>query len=351
MARVVLSVVAHTLTYMDEMRTAGVILAALELAPAAPSDVTAILLTATDRQVLLGGDDGGPDADAFSDSKQSSTREITPLARYLAEHIDQGRVEHWTKVVDRGISEGRYRPVPVTDPGYPRNLRGVWDAPPLLFCSLRPDGSFVPGSPPPIDTPHGVVPQSLDSAIHAGPSVAIVGSRETSDEVLKATEQVSTELAASGVTIVSGLAAGVDAAAHRGALAACGYTVAVMGTGIDLVFPEVNRKLATELTRVGTLVSQYAPPAPRTRTSFLLRNHVIAAVSDASLIMDGDERSGSRYEVEQAVDYNRPIFAWAPALGHRRWVQDLVQAGNARFVESAAEVSEHLARSRREGRR
>jgi DNA processing protein len=330
---------------MDVMRTAGVILAALELAPAAPSDVTAILLSATDRRVLLGRDDGLSDVDDLSDRSRSTGRDVTPLAHYLATHIDQGRVEHWTKVVDRGVSEGRYRPLPVTDLGYPHRLREAWDAPPLLFCSTgahgpQTDNAATRWHPWP----------SLDEAIGAGSSLAIVGSRETSDEIIESTERVASDLSASGTTIISGLAAGVDSAAHRGALAACGYTIAVMGTGIDLVFPESNRDLAAEIGRVGTLVSQFAPPAPRTRTSFLLRNHVIAALSDASLIMDGDERSGSRYEVERALDYGRPVFAWAPSLGRRRWALDLAQAGGVRLVESAGEIREHLARLGGEGR-
>jgi DNA processing protein len=340
------SVVAPTVPNMDEMRTAGVILAALELAPAEPSDVTAILLSATDRRVLFGcDDDGASDVEDPSDRPRSRAREVTPLTRYLADHIDQGRVEHWTKVVDHGVSEGRYHPLPVTDPGYPRRLREAWDAPPLLFCSVAARGPQTE-----VATICRHSSSSLGEAIDAGPSLAIVGSRETSDQVVESTERVASDLSASGIAIVSGLAAGVDSAAHRGALAASGYTVAVMGTGIDLVFPESNRDLAAEIRRAGTLVSQFAPPAPRTRTSFLLRNHVIAAVSDASLIMDGDERSGSRYEVEQALGYRRPVFAWGPALGHRRWVMHLVQAGAVRLVESAAEVREHLALSRSEGR-
>lgn len=326
---------------MDEMRTAGVILAALELAPAEHSDVTALLLCATDRRVLLGRD---VDSDELGGhAVHASRHDVTPLARYLAEHLDQGRIEHWTKVIDRGASEGRYRAIPVTDPGYPDRLREAWDAPPLLFCSIGmsgPTGHARGGTADPL---------SLGEALTASRSVAIIGSRETSREVLAATERVASDLAAAGVAIVSGLAAGVDAAAHRGALAACGYTVAVMGTGIDRVYPESNRELATEISGVGTLVSQFAPPAPRTRTSFLLRNHVIAAMSQASLVMDGDERSGSRYEVEQALDYGRPVFAWAPALAHRRWMQELVRTRGVVLVESATEVGGHLSRSTREG--
>jgi DNA processing protein len=324
---------------MDEMRTAGVILAALELAPAEPSDVTAILLNASDRRALLGRH-AVSELLVEDDLTNARRRGVSPLARYLADHIDQGRIEHWTKIVDRGASEGRYRPLPVTDPVYPLRLREAWNAPPLLFCSVEAPSLVAQGDSP--DRP------GLGEALSARPALAVVGSRETSRQVVESTERVVSELAAARVAIVSGLAAGVDAAAHRGALAARGYTVAVMGTGIDLVFPESHRDLATEIRRVGTLVSQFAPPAPRTRTSFLLRNHVIAAMTNASLVMDGDERSGSRYEVDQALDFGRPVFAWAPALAHRPWMQELVETRGVRLVESAAEVREHLARSTRE---
>ena len=104
----------------------------------------------------------------------------------------------------------------------------------------------------------------------------------------------------------------------------------------------MNRDLAAEVARDGALVSQFPPSAPPTRTSFLYRNHVIAAMSDASLLMDGQERSGSRYELERAIEYGRPAFAWAPALAGRRWVQQLVDDGRVRLVDSAAEVRQLL---------
>ncbi len=310
---------------MDDMRLAGVILAALELAPAKPSDVTALLLNTVDRQTLLGREE---------DNERTRHKHSTasPLARYLAAQIDPGRIDYWAKVVDNGVDEGRYHPVPVTNPNYPLRLREACDAPPLLFCS---GGAHSP--------------RNVCEATGLRPSLAIVGSREANRQVAEVTERTASELAAAGVTIVSGLAAGVDAAAHRGALGAFGYTVAVMGTGIDTIFPESNLDLAAEIGLVGALVSQFAPSAPRTRSSFLLRNHVIAAMSDASLIMDGADRSGSRHEVERAIHYGRPVLAWAPTLGHRRWVTDLVNAGSIHLVESAAEVHEHLAPCKREG--
>lgn len=323
-----LSLLPVTVPSMDEIRLAGMILAGLELAPADPSDMTALLLSAPDRNVLFGSDeDNEPGLDDEA---------VTPLARYLAEHIDHARVEHWTKIVDRGVGEGRYSLIPVTDPDYPARLRQAWDAPPLLFCSIAASKKV---------SQDAASRPNLGEALNTRPSLAIVGSRETNRQVFSATESIASQLAAAGVTIVSGLAEGVDTAAHRGALDAYGYTVAVMGTGIERVYPQSNHSLAAAIERGGALVSQFPPSAPPTRTSFLLRNHVIAAMSDASLVMDGAERSGSRYEVERAIKYGRIVLAWAPSLGHRRWMKELVDAGSVYFVETVAQIREHLARS------
>lgn len=327
-----LSQVVVTVLDMEEIRTAAVILSALELAPADPSDVTAALLNWADYRLLVGlaGDCGVLPGDTPANDR--TPLEASPLASYLADHVDHARIEYWTKVIDRGVGEGRYRPLPVTHADYPARLRQVWDAPPLLFYSRGVSESF----------PALAKMPAVGAALDARPSLAIVGSRATNRRVLESTEHVAAELAAAGVTIVSGLAAGVDTAAHRGALAGRGHTVAVMGTGITEVFPRMNRDLAAEVARDGALVSQFPPSAPPTRTSFLYRNHVIAAMSDASLLMDGQERSGSRYELERAIEYGRPAFAWAPALAGRRWVQQLVDDGRVRLVDSAAEVRQLL---------
>ncbi|WP_353366288.1 DNA-processing protein DprA [Mycobacterium sp.] len=178
----------------------------------------------------------------------------------------------------------------------------------------------------------------LADTIPAAHSIAVVGSREASLGALDDAYQLGHELAARGVAVISGLAAGVDTHAHRGALDAGGMTVAVLGTGIRRVFPAENQSLTESIRRDGVLVSQFAPDAPRTGTTFLLRNHVIAGMSQASLVMDGRSRSGSRYEVEQAIGYGRLALLWEPSLGSEQWTQQLVESGQASFVSSTASV-------------
>lgn len=307
--------VASTVADMDEMRCAAVVLTALELVPGEPSDLTAMLHSAEDRQALLGPGnqltEHGGDHDRLS-----------PLAQYLTERVDPARVERWAEIIERGARECRYRPVIVGDPAYPARLAETWDAPPVLFRSI--DSEWPADAQPDIDP--------------EGSSVAIVGGRETEAWVLEDTRLIATALARRGCRVVSGLAAGVDTAAHEATIDAGGITTAVLGTGIDHVFPAENRDLAHRITSQGVLVSQFAPPAPRTGTTFLRRNCVIAALSDLSVIMDGRDRSGSRHEVEQAIRYGKPVLMWAAALRGEAWANQLAETGHASFVDSVEDV-------------
>jgi DNA processing protein len=281
----------------DYARTVGTVMAAQELLPAQPSDLTAILgdpeqLTALLRSPL----DFAP---------------ASELVRYLREHTEPGRIDWWHKVIDQLIQKRIATPILAGTPHYPARLAECWDAPPVLFVT---------------------------APIPLGPAVAIVGSRDTTPEVQTRAYELAAALARTGMAVVSGLAAGVDAAAHRGALDAGGQTVAVMGTGITHIYPPQNADLAEQIRHRGVLVSQFAPQAPRTKTTFLRRNHVIAGLSDVSVVMDGQQRSGSRHEVEQAITYGRPVLMWAPTLAGERWAQQLATAGSGAFVSSGEEI-------------
>jgi DNA processing protein len=236
--------------------------------------------------------------------------------------LDQGRVEHWAKTIDRGVRDERYRCYVVGDDDYPARLNSAWDAPPIIFSNPYPRTA--------------AASSSRDEA--TTPALAIIGGRETTADVLVATRAVALRVAEQGVDVVSGLAAGVDTAAHLAALEADGATTAVLGTGIERVFPEANAELARTIAQHGTVLSQFVPHAPRTGTTFLRRNSVIAAISDASLIMDGRARSGSRHEIEQAIRYGRRVLMWRPALGSADWALRLESNGFARFVGSPEEV-------------
>lgn len=286
----------------EYVRQVATVMAALELLPAQPSDLTGILRDPGQFHALI---------DLHAQSHESE------LVGYLRANLDQARIEHWHKQVDRLIMSEVAFPILAANlpdaPTYPTRLAECWDAPPLLFSSA------------PLD-------ENQERA-----SIAIIGSRAASDEILAQTRRLAADLASSA-TIVSGLALGVDAAAHEGTLDVGGRTVAVLGTGITRVYPEQNSDLARRIRETGAVVSQFAPFAPRTRTSFLRRNAVIAGLSDISIIMSGEYRSGSRNEIRHAMDYGRTVLMWAPGLERQQWAQKAADSGEATFITDADDV-------------
>lgn len=294
-----MSVDTSSLTRMDVVDAAAVVLAALEVAPAEPEDLTPLVRDREDLQALVGAPGEVGDL---------------PLAKYLASTIDPRRVAHWVHLLRHDVSEARrYSPVLAGQPGYPSRLGQVWDAPPLLFV-------------------RGVL---ADDSV---PAVAIIGSRTADEAAVRATNDVAFALAASGVDVVSGLALGIDCAAHRGALRADRHTTAVMGTGIEVVFPTQHNQLAESVSRVGALVSEFPPYAPQTGTSFLRRNGTIAAMSDVVVVMHAAAVSGSRQAVRRAVEYGRPVMMWEPTLGREEWARDLVESGQAELFSDPCRV-------------
>lgn len=279
---------------MDDSYLPAVSMAALELLPAQPSDLGKLLGDPSTREALLLGCGGTGE-----------------LATWLIEELEPGRVEFWRKHIERIGHDFSAYPVLAHDPAYPRALRDCWDAPPLLF---------------------------VRGEISDGPRVAIVGSRDASPASLNAAHAIAQAAAGVGIEVVSGLAAGIDTAAHEGALDAGGRTVAVMGTGICRVFPQENAELAEQIAATGAVVSQFAPNAPRTGTTFLYRNSVIAGLADVNLVMGGAERSGSRHQAEQAMRYKRTVLLWAPTLAGESWARKAITDGAARFVNSVHEV-------------
>src|SRR6202011_5206684 len=143
-----------------------------------------------------------------------------------------------------------------------------------------------------------------------GPRVAIVGSRRPSPYGEAVAEQLATDLARAGVVVVSGLALGIDAAAHRGALAGGGVTVAVMGTGVDVVYPAGHAKLAEEILAAGgALVSQFPDGTTPRRHNFPARNWTMAALSDVVVVVEAAEGSGALITAEAALHLHKEVMA------------------------------------------
>lgn len=176
-------------------------------------------------------------------------------------------------------------PLILTDDRYPALLRETYDPPIVIYCL----GSF--------------------SNAFSQPVVAIVGSRRCSTYGRNVAEKLSRELAERGVTIASGLARGIDSAAHRGALEGGGLTVGVMGTGLDAVYPKENRKLAARIVEQGALITEFPLATPPVSQNFPFRNRVISGLALGVLVVEGAERSGSLITARLAYEQGRDVFA------------------------------------------
>jgi DNA processing protein len=189
------------------------------------------------------------------------------------------------------------------DVEYPAHLRGLPDAPDTLHV-------------------RGALAERDALAI------AVVGSRRATPYGLEVAETLAADLAARGVTIVSGLARGIDTAAHRGALRVGGRTVAVLGSGVDVVYPQENGRLAEEIATHGALLSQFAPGTPPLPHHFPTRNAVIAGLSLAVVVVEAAERSGSLITARLAAELGREVLAVpgrvtaAESRGANRLIQD-----------------------------
>jgi DNA processing protein len=171
----------------------------------------------------------------------------------------------------------------IRDPGYPTQLRNVPDAPLVLYKKGQ---------------------------LKVGPeTIAIVGSRNASFESVNMAEKIAQTLSFLGITVISGLARGVDAAAHRGALKEKGKTVGVLGCGIDICYPSENRSLFEKVGQEGSVLTEYSPGEPPLQHHFPARNRIIAGLSKGVLVVEASRRSGSLITARLGLEYGREVMA------------------------------------------
>jgi DNA processing protein len=170
------------------------------------------------------------------------------------------------------------------------------------------------------------------------PTVAIVGSRGASPVSLETAARLATDLAARGITVVSGLARGVDSAAHRGALKT-GRTIAVLGSGVDYIYPAEHRPLADEIAREGLVISEYPPGTEPLPFHFPMRNRLISGLSRAVVVIEASEKSGSLITAACALEQGREVMA-VPGivLGGRNTGGHALIRDGAKIVESADDI-------------
>jgi DNA processing protein len=209
-------------------------------------------------------------------------------------------------------------PIAWSEAAYPLALATIADPPPVLWTRGHVD--------------------ALSAA-----AVAIVGSRAASPYALSVAEQLAHDLAARGLVVVSGLARGVDSAAHRGALAAGGVTVAVLGSGVDVMYPPEHAALAAEIDRRGAVISELVPGTAPAQFFFPLRNRIISGLSRAVVVIEAGEKSGSLITARCALEQGRDVLAVPGNVltGRNRGAHGLLRDG-AKIVESADDILEEL---------
>jgi DNA processing protein len=193
------------------------------------------------------------------------------------ENVDLDKV--WEKIEKQGIKILTWQ-----DEAYPQRLKEIDQPPPVLYVR----GEYLP-----------------DDLF----AVAIVGTRRVTPYGRQITEELSSFLAANGLTVISGLARGVDAIAHQAALKAGGRTIAVLGSGVDKIYPPEHRALAEQMMERGAIISDYAPGTPPDASNFPPRNRIISGLSLAVVVIEAGETSGALITAEFAAEQGREVFA------------------------------------------
>jgi len=255
-----------------------------------------------------------------------SELEAAGLSAGVAQSVASGcafeeAAEQHEKVAKLGVEL-----VPITDPRYPVRLREIFDPPPLLYARGR-----------------------VELLGHL--MLGVVGTRRPTAYGTQVATRLSKDLSEAGLTIASGMARGIDTAAHRAVLEAGGDTIAVFGCGVDEVYPAENRKLAETLAEQGLVISEFPMGAPPYPQNFPVRNRIISGMSAGVLVIEGGEYSGSTITAKLASEQNREMFAvpgnvtskmsWGPNLLIKQGAK-LVQEWNDVVTELKAEDRRRL---------
>lgn len=218
------------------------------------------------------------------------------------------------KLIDQA-SRDDARLVTVLDEDYPTNLRFIYNRPPFLFVR----GTLVAND---------------------NRAIAVVGTRDASPEGVKTAESLGLDLARGGVTVLSGLAAGIDTAAHEGALRAGGRTIAVIGTGILApTYPKQNADLAKRIVESGgAVVSQFWPKSPPAQWAFPMRNVVMSGMALGTVVVEASKTSGAKMQARLALEHGKRVFLIRPLVMREEWARDYAERRGAQVVETAEDV-------------
>jgi DNA processing protein len=206
----------------------------------------------------------------------------------------------------------------INDPRYPQRLREIFDPPIVLFARGN-------------------------TALMNSLSIGVVGTRRATAYGTAASERLSADLAQAGLTITSGMARGIDTAAHRAALSVNGSTIAVLGCGVDLVYPSENRKLAADVITRGLMISEFPMAAPPYPQNFPVRNRIISGMSVGVIVVEGAQYSGSSITAKLAMEQSREVFAVPGNITSKMsWGPNLLIKQGAKLVQEWTDIVEEL---------
>jgi len=248
---------------------------------------------------------------SYEDPDEPEPLTLFPADEPVAE-VDLGEI---AREIGQWESEGMAL-VTVLDDDYPTNLRSIHNRPPLLFVR----GRLLPADER---------------------SIAVVGTRKPTSTGLEATRRMAAGLVSAGYVVVSGLADGIDAEAHRTALEHGGRTVAIIGTGLQRTYPAKHADLQRRISDEGAVVSQFWPDAPPTRTSFPMRNIVMSGFALATVVIEASAVSGAKMQARFALEHGRRVFLHRSLLEHP-WARDYASRPGTSVVDSADQVVEQV---------
>ncbi|HEU5157515.1 MAG TPA: DNA-processing protein DprA [Streptosporangiaceae bacterium] len=239
-------------------------------------------------------------------------------AEQLVAGVRPGSVERAQALIERVLAQG-VELITVLDEHYPLNLQLVYNRPPFIWVRGR-----------------------LESASMR--AIAVVGTRQASTEGRATAARLARELSGVGVTVISGLARGIDTAAHTAALDSGGRTVAVIGTGILApTYPAENADLAGRISEHGAVVSQFWPDAPPRRTNFPLRNVVMSGLAAGTVVVEASATSGAKMQARLALEHGKQLFLHEQLLKDQDWAKRYAQKPGVKVVRTFDDVLSSLA--------
>jgi DNA processing protein len=236
------------------------------------------------------------------------------MVRGVTTAVCQNVVNHRENIpIDRElelIKKYDCRIITIEDEAYPSDLKAIYDPPPILYVKgeLHPNDSR---------------------------AISVVGARNATSYGKSVAEWISSQLASKGITVVSGMAHGIDSAAHNGALNAGGYTIAVMGNGLDIVYPSDNAKLYEKILTSGAVISELSMGTPSHRMNFPRRNRIISGMSLGTLIVEASPKSGALITADLALEQGREVSEMS------KGTHDLIKQG-AKLVDSVEDIINEL---------